>query len=45
MRLKLDLEEVATQAAYPASWPKVDMTIASQVLENNQGYTEENDEG
>jgi hypothetical protein len=25
--------------------PKVDMTIASQVLENNQGYTEENDEG
>jgi hypothetical protein len=29
----------------PASWPKVDMTIASQVLENNQGYTEENDEG
>ena len=46
MLLKLGLEEVATQTADRAGWAKitVDITSPSQVLENNQRYTEHNDE-
>jgi hypothetical protein len=47
MLLKLGLEEVATQTADRAGRAKitVDITSPSQVLENNQRYTEHNDEG